>query len=457
MAAVEELKDGGPAASSAQELKRSLSLLDLVVYGLVFIAPIAPFGTFGIVFNASHGMVAMVYLLGLAAMAFTAISYAAMSETFPVAGSVYSYATHGIGPRWGLFAGWALLLDYLLVPSFVYVICAVALHGVIPGPPTWTWVVGLLGLNTLVNLAGVESTARSGLALLVLQLGLLAAFFVLGAIALAHGTGGARLSLTPLYNAAEFRPQIIFAALSLAATSFLGFDAISTLAEEAKGGPRVVGRATLLSLALAALLFVAQTWLAGLFELKRASFPPGAATDTAFYEVATLVGGQPFKWAVSILGVLFAGVSGALAAQAATARLLFGMARDRRLPGVLAHVSARTQAPDRAILLVAGLTLVVSLAMVDRMELLAAMVNFGALTGFVMLHASVLVHHGVRGRSRAWFSHVVSPLIGMAILGYVLANAEPVAKIAAAAWLALGLAVLAGAWLVRRTRQAGAM
>src|SRR5271155_5777904 len=143
-----------------QELKRSLSPFDLLVYGLVFIAPIGPWSSFGFVFNASHGMVPLVYLVGLVAMVFTALSYMTMSAAFPVAGSVYAYAGRGIGETAGFLAGWALLLDYLLLPTLVYIICAVSVHAIYPAVPKALLVAAFLGFNTVINLFGVESTAR---------------------------------------------------------------------------------------------------------------------------------------------------------------------------------------------------------------------------------------------------------------------------------------------------------
>src|SRR5579859_3244878 len=143
-----------------QELKRTLSPFDLLVYGLVFIVPTAPWSSFGFVYNASHGMVPLVYVVGLVAMMFTALSYMTMSAAFPVAGSVYAYAGRGIGESAGFLAGWALLLDYLLLPTLIYVICAVAVHAVIPALPKPLLVAVFLGFNTLINLTGIESTAR---------------------------------------------------------------------------------------------------------------------------------------------------------------------------------------------------------------------------------------------------------------------------------------------------------
>jgi amino acid transporter len=425
-----------------QELKRTLSPFDLLVYGLVFIVPIAPWSSFGFVFNASHGMVPLVYVVGFVAMVFTARSYMVMSAAFPVAGSVYAYAGRGIGESAGFLAGWALLLDYLLLPTLIYVICAVAIHAVLPVLPKPLLVAAFLALNTTVNIVGIESTAKLSIVLLVLQLLLLAVFMALCLVGLAHGVGGARLSLSPLFDAHKVSPPLIFGALSLAVLSFLGFDAISTLTEESRGGARAVGQATMLALLVAAGLFVVQTYLASLFVLDRKSFAPGDEAATAFFIIAKTVGGEPLRWSVSILGVLFSGLAGALTAQAATARLIYSMARDGMLPKALAHVDAKRQTPGRAILLVAAITLVLGVFLVNQLELLTSMVNFGALTGFLALHVSVVVWFMARQKSRQWFSHLISPLIGFAIVGYVLVNIQNNAKIAGLTWLGVGVVML---------------
>ena len=434
--------DAGPALEAhgyAQELKRSLSLFDLVVYGLVFIVPMAPVAVFGIVFNASHGLVPLVYAVGLIAMLFTAFSYNTMSRAFPVAGSVYAYATRALGPTIGFFAGWALLLDYLLMPTLNYVACAIALHATLPGVPKPVWIFLLLAIATAVNYRGITTTARTNTLMLVLGLLLLALFAVLGGLAVAHGVGGAHLSLAPFYRPGAVTPSLVFGALSLAVLSFLGFDAISTLAEESSGGPRAIGLATILSLAVAALFFIAQTWLASLFALGRTAYPPGDATNAAFYDIAYVVGGSWLKFLLTVPGVVVGGLASALTAQAATARLLYGMARDGKLPKALAHVHPKNQVPERAIFLVAFVTLFVGVFFAERFELLTSMVNFGALLGFLLLHLSVIAHFAWRQKSRAFFAHIVSPAIGFAVIGYVLFNAEGNAKIAGLVWLAIGI------------------
>jgi len=181
-----------------------------------------------------------------------------------------------------------------------------------------------------------------------------------------------------------------------------------------------------------------------LFVLDKTSFPAGEHTNAAFYDIATAIGGYWLKFLLAVPGVLFAGLAGALTAQAATARLLYSMARDGKLPRPLAHVEPNRKVPDRAIFLIAAVTLFLGVVLVDRLELLTAMVSFGALIGFFLLHLSVMAYFMRRG-SRNWWRHLVVPAIGLLIIGYVLWNAQPDAKIAGLSWMIAGLVLFA--WL----------
>jgi amino acid transporter len=427
-----------------QELKRSLGLWDLLAYGLVFITPLAPIALFGIVLNASHGMVPLVYVLGLVTMLFTALSYRAMSSAYPVAGSVFTYASRSLTPTLGFLGGWAILLDYLLTPAITYVGTAIAVHSALPAVSPIACIVVMLVTATAINYLGIQTTVRVGFALLAFQLALIIIFSVLAAHALLLHAGGAHLSLAPFYRPSELTPQLAFGALSLAVFSFLGFDAISTLSEEAKEGAVAVGRATILSLIVAATLFVLQTWLASLFVLERTSFPAGEATNAAFYNLAAVLGGYWFKFVLTVPGVFLSALAGAVTAQAATARLIYAMARDGTLPAALARVEPRRKVPGRAVGLVATMTLLLSLLLADRLELLISMISFGALCAFILVHASVIAHFIVRKRSGRWLYHFVVPAVGLLIVSYVLWNAERPAKLVGATWLAIGMASLLG-------------
>jgi amino acid transporter len=424
-----------------QELRRSLSTTDLIVYGLVFMVPIAPWAIFGTVYNEAKGMVPLVYLIGLVAMIFTAISYAQMSKAFPVAGSVYSYVGRGLDENVGFLAGWTILLDYLLVPTLLYVFAAESMSGIFPDLPKWIWIVVFLAVNTVINYIGISFTAVVNRLFLAAELIFLVIFAVIAITAISRGTGGARFTTAPLFDAADFSPALVATALSIAVLSFLGFDGIATLSEEAKGGRRAAGVAMISGLLLVAAFFVTQTWLAAMLVPDTESFTDDEAGN-AFFTIVERVSSHGWGIAFLAMNALAVGIANAVAAQSATSRVLFSMSRDGRLPGFLSYVNPRTQVPERAILLVAGLTLVAGLFFVGQLSLISSLVNFGALTAFLLLHASVVSFYGLRRRSGNVFLHWVAPIIGFLIIGYVLWNAEANAKIGGVVWLVIGVAVL---------------
>jgi amino acid transporter len=438
-----------------QELRRSLGLPELLAYGLVFIVPIAPISLFGFVFNQSFGMVPLVYLVGVVAMLFTAASYATMSRLFPVSGSVYAYAGRAMGHKAGFLGGWIMLLDYMLAPALVYIGAAIAIHAVMPQIPKVPCIVVLVLLNTIFATRGIQATARLSFAFLGLQIAVLVAFLGAAVVALTHGTNGAVLSTKPLFDPDHATPALIFSALSLATLSFIGFDAISTLSEESKE-PRAVGRATYLSLLLVAGIFILQTYAACLFVLDRTHFDAGDRTEAAFYDIARDVGGAWLKWALTISVALFASIPNALAAQVASARLVFSMSRDSKLPRYFAHINERHGVPSRAAVLISGITLVLGIAFANRVELMATMVNFGALCGFLLVHLSVIA---MAFKERERMKTLRSPLIaivGALIIGYVLVNLNTTAMIVGLAWLALGVLLLMQQAIVAAPTPSGA-
>ncbi len=337
-----------------QELHRSLSFTDLLVYGLVFMVPIAPFGIFGSVFQGSGGMVALAYAIGMVAMMFTAMSYSQMSRAFPMAGSVYTYAGRGIAAPVGFLSGWMILLDYVLVPSLLYLIAGVAMNSLISSVPVWLWLVAFVVLNTAVNYAGIEFTAKVNKIMLIGELIVLAIFIVIGIVALAQGKGRG-FDFTPIYNADTFSWSLVFGAVSIAVLSFLGFDGISMLAEENRESANQIGRAMVAALLLAGTLFIVQTWVASLLVPDPdALISKGDPGGTAFYDAADVAGGGAWLGNLTALATAIAwGFANSLVAQAATSRLLFAMARDRQLPSFLAKVHPKKGVPTNATFLVA--------------------------------------------------------------------------------------------------------
>ena len=428
-----------------QELSRSLSFSDLLIYGLIFMVPIAPFGIFGSVFNGSGGMVALAYVIGMVAMMFTALSYSQMVKAFPMAGSVYTYAGRGIAPPVGFLAGWVILLDYVLVPGLLYLIAAVAMHALVPGIPVWLWLVGFVLLNTVVNYMGIQMTARINKYMLIAELIILGIFLVVGVVALLNGKGNG-FSFDPFYNAETFSWSVVFGAVSIAVLSFLGFDGISMLAEESREDARKIGRAMVAALLLAGTLFVVQTWVASLLVPDTAGLlANGDPEGTAFYDAARVAGGGWLANLAALATAIAWGFANSLVAQAATSRLLFAMARDGQMPRFLRKINEKHKVPANATLLVAAVSLVLGLYMASRddgISLLSTLVNFGAMTAFLALHVAVVVHYVVRNKSRDWWRHLVVPVAGFLILLYVVINADIAAQVLGFAWLGIGVIVL---------------
>lgn len=422
-----------------QELKRALTFWDLVIYGMIFMVPIAPFGVYGYVWDSSKGMVALAYIIGMGGMVFTALSYARMSEAFPIAGSVYAYAQRGINDYIGFIAGWAILLDYILIPALLYLVSAAALGALIPAVPVWIWLILFILINTVINVRGVEFTARANKIILIAEFIVLAIFIVVGLVALKNGVGDGALTLKPIYDPGNFSLSTVMGAVSIAVLSFLGFDGISTLSEETKGGNKVVGKATVSALLIVGFLFIVQTWIAS--DLGRnLKFDN---LDTAFYQIAGGAGGEWLK-NLTILATAFSwGIANALAAQAAISRVLYSMSRDKKLPTVLAKVHPKFQTPYISTIVVAVISLAVGLLFQSQISYLTTLVNFGALTSFLLLHISVVYYYMIRKKSKQIVKHLILPSIGFAVILYVLYGMDIAAIKLGSIWITIGLIYLA--------------
>ncbi|MFE7135033.1 APC family permease [Streptomyces sp. NPDC057638] len=444
-------REPGRAAGAAEtahggQLRRTLGFRDLVVYGLLFIAPMAPVGVFGTLDAKSHGAVALVYVVATIAMAFTAVSYAQMVRVAPLAGSVFAYARKGLGEGAGFIAGWMALLDYLLIPAVAYLFSGIAMEALVPGVDRWIWTGIAVVVTTLLNLWGVRAAARVGFAVLLMEIVVLLVFVVTAVTVLVR-EGARRDWWSPFTGDTAFSAAAVLSAVSVAVLSYLGFDAIASFAEEVTGGSAKVARAVLFCLVLAGVLFIVQTYLAALLQ-PVSSAELAAAPErqgSAFYDAVDASVGSWLHDLIAVskaIGAAFA----ALAGQAAAGRLLFAMARERRLPGALSRTDAGV--PRVALVLAAAVNLVAAVwaaRRADGLDHLVSVVDIGALTAFVLLHASVVGWFVVRrgGGKPRWGVHLVVPVVGAVILVVVMAEASATAQLVGALWFAVGLVSLA--------------
>lgn len=423
-----------------QELRRGMGLWDVVLYGVLFMVVIAPQSIFGGIQLNSHGMTPLVYIIGFVAILFTAMSYMRMSKRFPIAGSVYSYVQRGINPHVGFIAGWLILLDYILVPGLLIVMVMNWGTALIPNSPAWLWGIVFIAFNTFVNIRGIHLNRGMDWIIFVIEVVALIAFIALGCSFLANG-GANGFTIAPLYQEGEVTPQFIASGISLAALSFLGFDGMSTLAEETREPEKNIGKGIIIALCFIIVVFVAQTYIAAAVQPDWANTDP----DMGFFDSVMIVGGQGLYIFMLVVNIIAIGIANIMNAQLASSRLLYSMGRDGVIPRIFGKVHPKYQTPWFASLFLGVVTLCLALPLMDRMNDLAEFVNFGALSSFVMLNFATFLFFFVREGHRKtfgdWVKYLICPWIGIAILVYVFTGFQTATYIVGVCWLVVGLII----------------
>ena len=425
--------------------RRHLSLVALVLFGLAYLAPLIVLGTFGVVAQASHGATGASYLLAMLAMLFTAASYGRMAALHPVAGSAYAYVCQSIDRRVGFMVGWAVTLDYLFLPMVIWLIGAAYLHDQFPGLPMPALILGFIVATTALNIVGFRFAKGVNGLLMGIQAVVIVLFVTLAFVFVGHS--GPVLSLAPFSNPATGLAPIA-AGAAIAAYSFLGFDAVTTLSEEAHDPRRALPRAIWLTALIGGVIFVVVAYVTHLAHPGFAFRDVAAAAN----EIAFAIGGRWFR-AVFLAGLVVAQFASGIAAQAAGARLIHAMARDGVLPRrALGGLHPTFGTPAAAVLLTGVIGL---LALGMTVESSTSFINFGAFTAFTAVNLSVIataLRHrraGARPGVIGWF---LVPLAGALIDAWLLTRLEPQAITLGLIWLALGFGVLT--WLTKGFRAA---
>ncbi|MFE6253805.1 APC family permease [Agromyces sp. NPDC057865] len=422
---------------AAPKLKRVLGVPSLVLFGLVYMVPLTVFTTYGIVTEMTGGRVAVSYLITLVAMLFTARSYARMSVAYPYAGSAYVYTQRSFGGGVGFLAGWSLMLDYLFLPMINYLVIGIYLEAAFPAVPAWVFILASIVIVTVLNVIGIVSVARANVVIIAVQAVFIGAFVVFG---LASLSGQQVDPLAPFIGDGTVEgPGVLFAGAAVLCLSFLGFDSVSTLAEEAKEPTRSVPRAIMITTIAAGVIFIGLSYLAQLV------FPSNVFTDvdSAALDVMQTAGGEFL--AVFFTAAYVAGAAGsALTSQASVSRIIYAMGRDGVLPTrVFGRLSARFKTPVVAVLCVSAVSL---LAIWIDLGLLAGMISFGALVAFSVVNLSVIKHYYLDRKERAGIQvlrNLVLPLIGFALTVWLWTSLSVETFIVGLSWLAIGVVLLA--------------
>ncbi|GAA1145767.1 amino acid permease [Microbacterium natoriense] len=429
-----------PTALTAQvtegRFKRVLGVPSLVLFGLVYMVPLTAFTTYGIVTQLTGGRVAATYIITLVAMVFTARSYARMSVAYPYSGSAYVYTQQSFGGALGFLAGWSLLLDYLFLPMINYLIIGLYMGASFPDVPTWIWIVAAIALVTVLNVIGIVSVARANFVVIAVQ-----AVFIIAFVGLSIGAAGGQGvdPLVPFTGDGTVDSILpLFQGAAILCLSFLGFDSVSTLAEEAKDSRRTVPRAIMIVTISAGLLFILLTYLAQI------AYPSNAfeSADTASIEVVASFG-QQWLSTLFIAGFIAGSIGSALTSQASVARILFAMGRDGVLPrSIFGRLNKRFGTPVVPILIVSAVSLY---ALFADLLTVSNMISFGALIAFSCVNLSTIKHYFVdRGERGGWdaVNNLALPGIGFALTVWLWTNLSGMTFVVGLSWLAIGVVLL---------------
>jgi amino acid transporter len=432
-----ELQSG--THGEGHHLRRVLTLADLIFYGMILISPLGPVPLFGTAQQLSNGHAVTAMLVAGIAMTLTAFSYGRMAALFPSAGSAYTFVGRGLNDHLGFMAGWAMSMQYLLVPMLCIIQATLAIERLFPKVPYAVWAAFFAGLITFLNLRGIRTAARTNKLLVWIMFVVVGAFMVLGLRYLLRFQGWSGLiSVKPFYDPLTFHPGDIMTASSFVALSYFGFEGVTTLAEDAQNPRRNVFLGTVLACLFTGVLSCLEVYLAQQVWPSYKSYP---RLETGFMDVTRLVGGSVLfqaTGAVVILGMLGCALSG----QAAAARLLFGMGRESVLPRkIFAYLDPVKANPTCNIVVVGLLAFVGSILF--GLEHAAEVLNFGALLAFMGVNLAALRQYYFSRRLRAQrrlFRDALVPALGFSSCLVILLSLPRLAKLVGGAWFLTGVA-----------------
>jgi putrescine importer len=424
---------------SAVQLERKLGLVALVVIGLAYMTPMAVFDTFGIITEVTNGHVAGAYVITTLAVLLTAWSYIQMVKVYPNAGSAYTFAQRTVGPKIGFLVGWAALADYLLLPLINVLLPRIYLAPVFPSVPDWVWVVSFTAAITTLNVFGLKMSVRVTALLVAIQFVICAAIVGFAFMA----TEPASYSFHPLV------PLDIPTALAGAAVlvySFLGFDAITTLSEDAHEPTRNIPKAVLYTALVGGGLFVVVTYFVQLQYPDTSRF---VQVDAASQQIALELGGPGFQIAFA-LAAGFASLASGMAAQVSASRLLYVMGRDELLPKrYFGYLSEHSKNPTFNIVLIGAISL---FAIFIPLSVAVSLISFGALIAFSFVNLAVIIHYLVLKKERglgAFIRYGLLPALGLVYVAILWGHLQQMSLIGGLTWAAIGLAYAFILWRVR--------
>lgn len=437
------------AAAAQPKLKRVLGLWDLVYYGVILTSPIAVVPMFGEAQVLSQGHAVITLLAAMVAMTATAVSFGRMATVYPSAGSVYTYVSRGFNSQIGFVVGWAMFLEYLFQPLQNSLYAALTVQRLLPHVPFPLLSAVAVGFMTLLCWFGIRTTARANQILLALMSIVMVAFLgeALWYI-FAHQQWHGLISAQPFYDPKTFSVRAIAAGTALAATTYIGFDGVSILAEEVENPRRNVLLASVLVCVFTGLFAAFQVYLAQRIWPDYRTLPN---PETAFMDVAKVVGGNHLFVGFAVV-LLISSLACGLAGLLGAVRLLYGMGRDNILPRrIFGHLDSQRGNPSYNVIIAGVLAYVGTLAM--GWERAVEILNFGALMAFMAVNLAAARYFGfspeMKGK-RKLFLDVVVPALGFLFCLVIFLGLQSSTLVAGGIWVIVG-----AAYVILKTKALG--
>jgi amino acid transporter len=302
--------------------------------------------------------------------------------------------------------------------------------------PNWIWIVAFIIITTVVNVLGIKLAANANLLLTGLQI-LVLIFFVVLSLRHVGSTGGSIFSSAPFGNSSTTLSAVAGGA-ALAAYSFLGFDAITTLTEETKEPTKTIPKAIVLVTIIGGVIFLVTSYAAQLVALGLHSIN----VNSEALDIAAQIGGNLFS-AFFVAGLVITQLASGIAAQASAARLLFAMGRDNVLPRkVFGFLHSKFHTP---VINIVAIGVVGLIGILNSVSSAVSLINFGAFTAFTFVNLCVFAH-ALRERKFGSVGQIlangVAPLIGAAVDIWLLTQLDYRAHLLGVIWLILGILYL---------------
>lgn len=413
-------------------LKRDLSLTHVVTMGLAWMSPMIFFTSFGVLHEGSGGMLLAAYVLAFAAILFTAASYGQMARAFPVSGSAYTYVSKAMNPFMGFIVGWVILLDYLFSCIVAVLMFGINLHAQFPTVPSYVWIILLTLVVMTINIIGIKTSANINKIFVMMQILFIASFCAF--LAYKAVTEGFTAGLNPLSSTTGVSFSSILAGASLVCFSFLGFDSITTMAEETKDPKKTIPRAIMIIVIAAGIMYFVTAYLI------QQLYPSLTFShiDAAGFELMQMIGGGILA-SIFTFVIIFSILAQGMASMTTVSRLLLVMGRSSLLPSKFSSIHPKFRTPVFNIVLVSIISL---FAMFISLETAIMFVSFGALTAFLFVNLSVIFHYIIRNKQREprdLVFRLVFPLIGAGFVFYLITLLELSSLLLGSGWIILGL------------------